>query len=653
MNSNLIYENLKYLNLLSKDYPTVQRAATEIISLESQLKLPKSTELYMSDIHGEYEAFNHILNNASGVIREKIDVALAKDTTSEENAVYASLIYYPIQKLDEIKNTISDMTQWYRTTIYRLIEVCRHIASKNTRQWVRQAIPKGYEFIIDELLHAHFEDHNKEAYYNQFISAIIDTNTADDFIVAISDVIKRLAVHKLHIVGDIFDRGARPDKILDKLIKHHSVDIQWGNHDVLWMCGATGNYLGVASVVRICAAYNNLEVLESGYGINLRPLALFAEKVYGDCPAFMPKGLNPDDEDAKLVAKIHKAISIIMYKLQCQLIRRNPCFLMEDKAHLLHINYKDGTIEINRKIYNLVDKDFPTIILKDPAKLTDEESELIKKLSRSFIECEKLQEHIRFLYSKGSAYKVENGMLMFHGAIPLNEDGSFREVFIDGKPYKGKALMDYCDKMARIAYFGVDGTREKRLGQELLWYMWCGKNSPMFGRSNMTTFEHVFLDVPELSVEKKDPYYDHWEDSVVAEKILAEFGLEGPMCRIINGHVPIKSKNGESPIKANGKIIVIDGGFCQAYHSKTGIAGYTMVYSSRGLSLRAHQPFESLEKVVLENSDIKSKVDVFETMKKRMLVEDTDHGKFVKSVIADLKLLIQAYQLGIIKEHKN
>ena len=653
MNSDLIYENLKYLNLLAKDYPTVQRAATEIISLESQLKLPKSTEMYMSDIHGEYAAFNHILNNASGVIREKIDVALAGITTPEENAVYASLIYYPVQKLDEIKHNVNNMKEWYKITIYRLIDVCRHIASKNNRQWVRQAIPEGYEFIIDELLHAHFEDHNKEAYYNQFISAIIETNMADEFIVAISKVIKRLAVHKLHIVGDIFDRGERPDKILDKLIKHHSVDIQWGNHDVLWMCGATGSYIGVASVVRICAAYNNLEVLEAGYGINLRPLALFAEKIYGDCSAFMPKGLNPEDEDAKLVAKIHKAISIIMYKLQCQVISRNPCFFMEDRAHLKRINYEEGTIEINGKTYTLIDKDFPTVDPKDPSKLSEEEALLIKKLSRSFIECEKLQEHARFLYAKGSAYKVENGILMFHGAIPLNADGSFREVFIAGKGYKGKALMDYCDKMARVAYFGVDGTYEKQLGQELLWYMWCGKNSPMFGRSNMTTFEQTFLSDPSLAVEKKDPYYDHWEDSVVAEKILAEFGLEGPMCRIINGHVPIKSKNGESPIKANGKIIVIDGGFCHAYHSRTGIAGYTMVYSSRGLSLRAHQPFESLEKVIFENSDIESKVDVFETMKKRMLVEDTDQGKFVKSVIADLKLLIQAYQLGIIKEHKN
>ena len=653
MYTDIIMDNIKYLNLLAKDYPNTQRAASEIISLEARLKLPKSTEMYMSDIHGEHIAFNHILNNASGVIREKIDVALDGRSTPEENAVLATLIYYPVQKLEEIKHEQRDMNRWYKDTIYRLIDVCRHVASKNTRHWVRKAIPEGYEFIIDELLHAHFEDHNKEFYYNQFVTAIIENKTADDFIIAISKVIKRLAVHKLHIVGDIFDRGERPDIIIEKLMEHHSVDIQWGNHDVLWMCGGTGNPLGVVSVVRICATYNNLDVLETGYGINLRPLAIFAEKTYGDCPVFMPRGANPDDEDSKLFAKMHKAISIIMYKLQCQVIRRNPCFYMEDRCHLLHIDYEKGTLEIKGEKHPLMDCDFPTVDPKDPAKLTDEEQTLVNQLSRSFIESEKLQQHIRFLYAKGSAYKIENGMLMFHGAIPLNEDGSFREIFFGGKGYKGKALMDYCDKMARVAYFGEDNTYEKQLGQDLLWYMWCGKNSPMFGRSNMTTFEHAFLENPLLSIEHKDPYYVYWEDMDVAERILAEFGLYGPMCRIINGHVPVKSKKGESPLKANGRIIVIDGGFCHAYHSKTGIAGYTMVYSSRGLSLRVHEPFETLEKVIKQNSDIKNKVDVFETMKKRMLVEDTDEGRQIKTTIGDLKLLIQAYQLGIIKENKD
>lgn len=655
MSQQLIMENLKYLNLLAKEYPTAQKASSEIINLEAQLKLPKGTEMYMSDLHGEHAAFSHILNNASGVIREKIDVALEGITTPEQNAVYASLIYYPVQKLEEIKLTEKRMDEWYRVTLYRLIDVCRHVCSKNTRLSVRQAIPEGYEFIIDELLHAHFEDHNKEAYYNQFISAIIETGTADQFIVAISKVIKRLAVHKLHIVGDIFDRGTRPDIIFEKLLQHHSVDIQWGNHDVLWMCGATGSPLGVASVIRICAAYDNLGALEDGYGINLRPLVLFSQKTYSDCPVFMPRKrdqfIDPDDD--RVVAKIHKAISVIMYKLQCQVIQRNPSFDMSDRCLILHINNKNKTVNIDGKEYKLRDCDFPTIDPENPAKLTQAELDVIQKLCQSFKESEKLQHHIQFLYSKGSAYKVENGILMFHGAIPLNEDGSFREVSFGGKSYSGKALLDYCDTMARIAYFGKEGSLEKRMGQDLLWYLWCGKNSPMFGRSKMTTFENTLLDEPELKIEGKDPYYLYQENSHIANKILADFGLQGSKCRIINGHVPVKSKSGESPIKADGKIIVIDGGFCRAYHNRTGIAGYTMVYSSRGLSLRAHQPFENLQKVILENTDIESKVNVFETMKNRMLVEDTDQGKDVKSVIKDLKLLIQAYQLGIIKEYKN
>ncbi len=654
MEQKKIEENIKYLTLLAKEYPNVQRASSEIISLEAQMKLPKGTEMYMSDIHGEDQAFTHILNNASGVIREKIDVALGDSTTANQRAVYASLIYYPAQKLAEIKQKEKRMDAWYRLTLYRLIDVCRHVASKNTRQRVRSSIPKGYEFIIDELLHAHFEDHNKEAYYNQFISAIIETGTADQFIEAISVVIKRLAVHKLHIVGDIFDRGSRPDVILDKLMKHHSVDIQWGNHDVLWLCGATGSLLGVASVIRICAAYNNLEALEDGYGINLRPLATFAQHTYGDCSVFKPRkaiGYNKDDE--VIVAKMHKAISVIMYKLECEVIDRNPNFDMDDRKMLLKINYDNGTIRIEGKDYKLKDSDFPTIDPDNPAKLSEDEIELIKKLSQAFTQSEKLQEHAKFLYSHGSAYKIENGILMYHGVIPLNEDGSFKSVHLGDKSYSGKALMDYIDSMCRIAYFGQDGSEERQLGQDILWYLWCGKNSPMFGRSKMTTFENVLLEEKSLKVEGKDYYYKYQEDSEVADAILAEFGLEGPKCRIINGHVPVKVIDGEQPIKAGGKIIDIDGGFSRAYHSKTGIAGYTMVYSSRGLSLRAHQPFTSLQDVVYNNKDIESKVNVFDTMKNRMLVADTDMGKEIKSMIEDLKMLIEAYNKGIIRQQKD
>ena len=645
---------IKYLTKLSEEYPTSNSASAEIISLEAQLKLPKGTEMYMSDIHGEYEAFTHILNNRSGVIKEKIDVALAGVTTAAQRATYASLIYYPKEKIAEIKQTEKRMNRWYKLTIYRLIDVCRHVCSKNTRRAVRAAIPKDYAYVIDELLHAHFEDHNKEAYYSQFVSAIIETGSADDFINAISTVIKRLAVHKLHIVGDIFDRGSRPDIILDKLMAHHSVDIQWGNHDVLWMCAATGSPLGVASVVRICAAYNNLEALEEGYGINLRPLAIFANHTYKEYKRFKPKnsdGYNSDDE--VIVAKIHKAISIIMYKLECQTIAGNPDFEMSDRRMLEKIDYESGRIEIDGVKYPLKDRELPTVDPKNPAKLTDGEIDVLQKLCLGFKQSEKLQKHIRFLYSHGSVYKEENNILMFHGGIPLNEDGSMRVVALAGKPLKGKALLDHVDELCRVAYFGPDGGIMKRKGQDVLWYLWCGKNSPLFGRSKMATFESVMIGEKSLLKEKEDSYYKHQDEEKTADMILKEFGLDPAKGRIINGHVPVKVSSGENPIKANGKIIVIDGGFSRAYHKKTGIAGYTMVYSSRGISLRAHQPFTSLQDVVFRNSDIKSKVDVFRAMKNRVLVESTDEGREIQDKISDLKKLISAYSCGIVKQAEN
>ncbi len=645
---------IKYLTKLSEEYPTSNSASAEIISLEAQLKLPKGTEMYMSDIHGEYEAFTHILNNRSGVIKEKIDVALAGVTTEAQRATYASLIYYPKEKIAEIKQTEKRMNRWYKLTIYRLIDVCRHVCSKNTRRAVRAAIPKDYAYVIDELLHAHFEDHNKEAYYSQFVSAIIETGSADDFINAISTVIKRLAVHKLHIVGDIFDRGSRPDIILDKLMAHHSVDIQWGNHDVLWMCAATGSPLGVASVVRICAAYNNLEALEEGYGINLRPIAIFANHTYKEYKRFKPKnsdGYNSDDE--VIVAKIHKAISIIMYKLECQTIAGNPDFEMSDRRMLEKIDYESGRIEIDGVKYPLKDRELPTVDPKNPAKLTDGEIDVLQKLCLGFKQSEKLQKHIRFLYSHGSVYKEENNILMFHGGIPLNEDGSMRVVALAGKPLKGKALLDHVDELCRVAYFGSDVGIMKRKGQDVLWYLWCGKNSPLFGRSKMATFESVMIGEKSLLKEKEDSYYKHQDEEKTADMILKEFGLDPAKGRIINGHVPVKVSSGENPIKANGKIIAIDGGFSRAYHKKTGIAGYTMVYSSRGISLRAHQPFTSLQDVVFHNSDIKSKVDVFRAMKNRVLVESTDEGREIQDKISDLKKLISAYSCGIVKQAEN
>ena len=654
MQNALSNEERKFLSLLSRDYPTVVRAASEVISLEAQLKLPKGTEMYMSDIHGEDEAFSHILNNASGVIKEKIDAAIGETTDKERRDNIATLIYYPKLKLARIKRNEPDMEKWYRDTLYRLIDVCRHVCSKNTRAAVHKAIPREYKFVIDELLHAHFEDHNKEQYYHQIIEAIVTMGQADDFIEAISLVIKRLAVHKLHIIGDIFDRGSRADIIMDKLMTHHAVDIQWGNHDMLWMCGATGSPLGVASVIRICARYNNLDALEEGYGINLRPLAAFAEKTYTYNPCFKPKGNNTGSNDDEVsVAKIHKAISVIMYKLEIQVIERNPCFDMDDRKMLMNIDYDRGTIAVDGKEYRLRDTDFPTVDKDNPAKLTSEEIEVLQQLVQGFLHSEKLQAHTRFLYSHGSAYKIENGFLMYHGCIPLNSDGTMREVTLGGKTLKGKALMDHIDKMCRIRYFDEPDSIMKRVGQDILWYLWCGKNSPMFGRAKMATFENVYIGDKELSVEAEDNYYLHMEDSKAADAILEDFGLECERCRIINGHVPVKVSKGENPIKADGKIIVIDGGFSRAYHAKTGIAGYTMVYTSKGVYLRAHQPFTSVKDVVYKNSDIESKVEVFDMMKNRVLVESTDEGNVIREKIDDLKMLINAYRQGVIKQRRN
>ncbi len=653
--TELILQNKKYLSLLANDYPNIQKATSHIISLQAKLKLPKATEMYMSDIHGEDEAFSHILNNASGVIKEKVDVALKDNTTKEQRAVYASLIYYPALKLKEIKQTEKRLGEWYRITLYRLIDVCRHISSKNTRQSVRLALPSGFSDVIDELLHAHFEDHNKEEYYNQFINAIIENETTDEFIIALSDVIKRLAVHKLHIVGDLFDRGPRPDIVMDKLIDHHSVDIQWGNHDILWMAAGANSPLGVVSVIRACAGYNNLYCLEDGYGINLRPLVQLAQKLYPEpIKAYRPRNVEDlSEEEIELVAKVNKTISVIMYKMECEVIDRNPHFEMEKRKLILSIDYDKMKVKIDGKFYDLKDDFFPTIDVNNPSKLTDEEETVVKKLCDSFKNCRKFHQHMRFLYSHGSAYKIENGILMYHGIMPLNPNGSFREVNFGLGKYKGKGLMDHVDDIARLAYFETEDLELKKKAGDILWYLWCGKNSPMFGRDKMTTFENSLVNEKELKVEREDFYYSHQEDEIVADAILKEFDLWGQNCKIVNGHVPVKTNKGESPIKANGKIIVIDGGFCRAYHHTTGIAGYTMVYSSRGLSLRAHQPFENIEKVVLENSDIKSAVNVFKVMKDRMRVEDTDEGQLIKNEIKDLKLLIHAFKLGVIKEDIN
>lgn len=651
-------QRLQYLGLLSKEYPTVAKTAATIINLEAVLKLPKGTEHFMSDLHGEDEAFTHILNNASGVIREKVDVVLGKQVSAKERAEFATLIYYPRQKIQQIKLRGTEMPEWYRINLYRLIDVCRLVASKNSRRFVRSSLPEDFEYIIDELLHAHFEDHNKERYYEAILSTIIDTGRADAFIEALAVLIKKMAVYKLHIVGDIFDRGSRPDLILDKLMEHHSVDIQWGNHDVLWMGAAAGSRACMANVINNSLSYNNLETLEDGYGINLRPLSQFAEEYYKNTELqnFLPKNVTPDTEseyDLKSVyrvARMHKAIAVILFKLEAAIIDRNPDFHMENRKLIEKMDLQAGTVEIDGKVYPLTDTSFPTIDPEHPTQLTQAEYDVMEKLVTSFLQSERLHRQIQFIYAKGSIYKVENGNLMFHGSIPLNANGAFDVLTFDGVEYSGRNLMDYCDKMARQGYFAREGSRTRQKGKDFLWYLWCGPKAPTFGRERITTFEHFFVADKATWEEAKNPYYHYIDSEYVARYILSAFGLDPAVSRIINGHVPVRACNGEKPVKANGKAVVIDGGFCRAYHQRTGIAGYTLIYSSWGLSLRSHQPFESVQKAIEENMDIISSSDVFEKMKERLYFEDTDEGLEMIEDIQDLNDLLDAYRMGYLKE---
>lgn len=651
----------KFLSLLAKEYPTRAAAAAEIINLQAILKLPKPTEHFMSDLHGEADAFTHILSNASGVIREKADRVLGTSVPEQERAEFATLIYYPAQKLAQLKPRQTDLAAFYRTTLYRLIDTCRVTASKYTRSFVRKRLPKTYAYILDELLHAHFEDHDKDLYYGSILTTIINTGEADHFIIALCELIRNLAVHRLHIVGDVFDRGARPDVIMDELLSHHAADVQWGNHDVQWMGAAAGSDICIAGVIRVALAYNNLETLEDGYGINLRPLALFAEEVYRntDIAYFYPKITDDGDYspvDMERAARMHKAVSILLFKLECALVHRNPEFGMLDRALLETVDFTSQTVVVDGTEYRMRDCDFPTVDPKDPARLTPEEKDVLAKLRLSFAESEKLQRHVRFLYAQGSMYRIENGNLLYHGAVPMRMDGTFDVVTVDGVPYSGRTWMDYCERMARQGYFAPEGSAQRRKGQDFLYYLWCGRQSPVFGRFKMATFEHFFIEEEAAHTEKKNAYYrlieneDEHVAAAAAGAILKEFGLDPARGHIINGHVPVRAKNGEVPVKAGGRVIVIDGGFCRAYHDKTGIAGYTLVSSSRGLSLRCHSAFESAQKAISENRDILSSVDIFEKNSRRLLVGDTDNGQRLKEQIADLERLCAAYADGTLVE---
>jgi len=622
----------KYLRLLAEQYPTTQAVCTEIINLQAIIHQPKGTEHFMSDLHGEYEAFCHILNNCSGVIKEKTDSLFQGRMTREERAEFCTLIYYPAQKLEALNLIGKNTPTWYRLTIKRLTELLQLVASKYTRSKVRKSLPPSYGYIIDELLHARPEKSDIQyQYYEELIDTLIELQVCDDFIMDITHLIKYLAVDHLHIVGDIFDRGSRPDEIIDLLMNYHSLDIQWGNHDILWMGAAAGCETCIACVIRNSLSYNNMDVLEKGYGISLRSLLLFAAKSY------------PDEEPVKASVR---AISTMMFKLEGQLIRRNPEFHMENRLILETIDFVNCSVTSCGETYPLKSAYFPTFDSAAPYELTEEEQAIIDELKESFTESKRLRQHMQFLYEKGSMYRIYNNNLLFHGCIPLNENGTFARIQFDGTTYKGRSYLDYVDMMARHAFF----SRNNRKALDFMWYLWCGYNSPFAGRI-MKTFERTFIEDTAAWEEPENPYFRLCDKKEIAEAILNEFGLTPEGAHIINGHVPVKVKKGETPVKADGKVIVIDGGFCRAYHKKTGIAGYTLIYNSRGLRLMSHQPFTSVKKSLKENRDIESVSSMVELTKTRCMVYDTDIGKELLARIRDLERLFLAYQSGMILQN--
>lgn len=644
--------NIKYLKMLSEVYPTIAKASTEIINLQAILNLPKGTEHFLTDIHGEYEAFSHVLKNGSGSVRRKIDSVFGHTMSQQDKRSLATLIYYPREKMELIKKHEPHMGEWYKITLYRLIEVCKRTASKYTRSKVRKALPEDFAYVIEELITERPDITDKESYYEQIVRAIIATGRAEEFIVALSELVQRLVVDHLHILGDIFDRGPGPHQIMDKLENYHSFDIQWGNHDVLWMGAAVGQPACVATVVRICARYANLDILEDGYGINLLPLATFALTYYKDdpCDCFKVKGtntLNPVEQNMNM--KMHKAITIIQFKLEGQLLMRRREFGMADRALLDDIDYEEGTIRLNGKKYELLDKNFPTIDPENPYELSREEQEVVERLISAFVNCEKLQRHMQLLLKKGSLYKIHNRNLLYHGCIPLNEDGTFKKVPVYGKNYKGKELYDVLETYVRKAFVAIHA-QEREKGKDILWYIWSSPSSPLFGKDKMATFERYFLAEKETHVEHKNAYYRFLENDEVAERIMQEFQVTGDCRHIVNGHVPVHHTEGESPIKCNGKILIIDGGFSRAYQKETGIAGYTLIYNSWGMILAAHEPFTSAQDAITKESDILSDSILVKRTVERKTVAETDNGIKIRERIAELEELLEAYRNGLLIE---
>ncbi|EPS4400374.1 fructose-1,6-bisphosphatase [Listeria monocytogenes] len=649
--------DMKYLHLLAKEYPTIAKTATEIINLEAIMNLPKGTEHFLSDVHGEYSAFEQVLRNGSGVVKRKIrDIFGAELDDAEINSL-STLIYYPEEKMDLIASETEDLHAWYRTTLFRLIELCQYVASKYTRSKVRKAMPEDFAYILEELLHENYNEDDKKLYYEEILQHIISLGRAEEFISALSRLIQQLVVDHLHIVGDVYDRGPYPDKIMDTLMNYHSLDFQWGNHDILWMGAASGSRVCAANVIRISARYLNLDILEDSYGISLRPLALFADEVYKDdpCKYFQPKNEdNTDYSNAEItqIARMHKAISIIQFKLEGEVINRRKEFNMEHRLLLQFIDYKKGTIQLKGKTYQLLDTHFPTIDPENPYTLTDREKDLIEKITASFKNCRRLQKHVQFLYSKGSMFLTYNGNLLYHGCIPLHEDGTFMEMKLRGEKYAGRALLEQFEILTREAYVRQPGTKEKKYACDIVWYLWTGAISSLFGKSEMTTFERYFVAEKETHKEEKNPYYKLRNDEFICKQILEEFGLDGECGHIINGHTPVKEGKGESPIKASGKMLVIDGGFAKAYHKETSLAGYTLLFNSYGLQLVSHQPFTTKEDAIKNETDILSTRQVIEMEINRKRVRDTDIGAKLSEQAEDLKVLLDAYRNGLLHENR-
>ena len=650
-------EKKHYLTLLAQSFPTIADASTEIINLEAIMHLPKGTEHFLADLHGESEAFQHVLKNASGNIKRKVNELFGNELRESEKKELCTLIYYPDRKLELVKAAEPDIDDWYHITIHQLVRIARDVSSKYTRSKVRKSLPEDFSYIIEELLHERPDDMNKAAYVNVIVDTIIETRRADDFISALCVVIQRLAIDQLHILGDIFDRGSGAHIIMDTLRQYHSWDIQWGNHDILWMGASAGNRACICNVLRLSLRYANMATLEEGYGINLVPLATFALDTYGDdpCEEFMPKLMKNtkiDEKTLQLTAKMHKAITILQFKEEARIFSRRPEWGMQDRMLLGTIDQERQVCVIDGKDYEMRSCHFPTVDPADPNKLTPEEELLMQKLTHSFIVCEKLRKHIRAIFSHGCMFNVCNSNLLFHASVPLNDDGTLREVEVYGNNYVGKELFHQIGMVVRSAFQNDTEEDERKYAIDYFLYLWCGKDSPLFNKSKMATFERYFLTDKEMYKEEKGAYFKLRDNEQVCDRILDAFEVKGTNRHIINGHVPVHASKGENPIKANGKLMVIDGGFSEAYHSETGIAGYTLVYHSRGFQLVQHEPFTSAADAILRGTDIKSTTQIVEMSAHRMLVADTDKGDELREQVADLKMLLYAYRHGILKESR-